>query len=62
MSELHCPPTDWDALARAWGEDWHAVWSERAAILEYDAGMPRIDAERLAFVQVGKRRRQGDTP
>jgi hypothetical protein len=33
-------------------EDWPAaaleLWAERAAILEYDAGLSRVEAERLA--------------
>jgi hypothetical protein len=30
-------------------EDWRAAFEERAAIMEYDGGMPRHDAENLAF-------------
>jgi hypothetical protein len=29
--------------------DWHFLWDERAAIMEFDAGMPRERAEALAF-------------
>ncbi|RTL96155.1 hypothetical protein EJV44_11290 [Ancylobacter aquaticus] len=30
------------------GDDWQAAYEERAAILEYDAGMPRAEAEAMA--------------
>lgn len=33
-------------------EDWQAAYDERAAILEYDEGLPRAEAERLARMQV----------
>ena len=34
-------------------------WSERAAIIEYEAGVPRAEAERQAMaIVLGKRNRQ----
>jgi len=36
-------------LVTTWPEDWQDQWKERAAILEYDGGMPRILAEEWAF-------------
>ena len=30
-------------------EDWRSFYEERAAILEYDGGLPREQADRLAF-------------
>lgn len=33
-------------------EDWQAAYDERAGILEYDEGLPRAEAERLAREQV----------
>ena len=38
-SESH----DWDAT------DWRAFYEERAAIVEYEGGLERVEAERLAF-------------
>lgn len=38
--------SEWD------GEDWQTAYEERAAVLEYDAGMPRGDAELLAREQI----------
>ena len=32
--------------------DWLALYEERAAILEYDAGYPREEAERRASVEI----------
>jgi hypothetical protein len=32
--------------------DWHLLWDERAAIMEYDGGMPREQAEFLALADV----------
>jgi hypothetical protein len=29
-------------------DDWHARWEERAAIMEFDGGLARSDAERAA--------------
>ena len=37
----------------AWDEeDWRAAFEERAAILEYDEGLPRAEAEMLAREQI----------
>ncbi len=36
------------AIAR-WPEDLRDLWEERAAILEYDHGLPRLVAERRAY-------------
>src|SRR5215213_5732665 len=32
--------------------DWHAYFEERAAVREHDGGLPRTDAERLAYEDV----------
>jgi hypothetical protein len=32
--------------------DWHFLWDERAAILEYEAGMPQSRAEFCALVDI----------
>jgi hypothetical protein len=49
-------------LARArsgWDEsDWQFAIEERAAILEYDEGLPRAEAEALAAEQIGAERRR----
>jgi hypothetical protein len=37
--------SDWDE------SDWHFAFEERAAILEYDEGLPRAEAEALAAEQ-----------
>lgn len=37
-------------------EDWQAAYDERAAILEYDEGLPRAEAERLAAEQIAQSR------
>lgn len=34
-----------------WPEDLRAQWEERAAIMEFDGGEPRIVAERQAYEQ-----------
>jgi hypothetical protein len=40
--------------------DWHQLWDERAAIMEYDGGLPRERAEALALLDVlGQMRRAG---
>lgn len=39
-------------LVGALPDDIRAEWEERAAIMEYDAGMSRADAERCAYVDV----------
>ena len=37
-------------LANRWSlEDWHVFFDERAAIAEFDGGLPRTEAERHAF-------------
>jgi len=40
------PPAAWDA------EDWQMAFEERAAILEYDGGFTRSEAERLARIEI----------
>lgn len=35
-------------------EDWQAAFDERAGILEYDAGFPRLKAEALARMEFRK--------
>jgi hypothetical protein len=32
--------------------EWHLLWDERAAILEYDGGLPRERAEALALAEL----------
>jgi hypothetical protein len=32
--------------------DWHFLWDERAAIMEYDGELPRERAEALALAEV----------
>jgi hypothetical protein len=43
-------PVDNDAAGHCWsGEDWRAFFDERAAIAEFDGGLPREQAEARAF-------------
>lgn len=35
----------------AWPEDWRDAWEERAAIIEYEAGETREEAERRAYAE-----------
>jgi hypothetical protein len=36
-----------------WDEnDWRAAFDERAGILEFDAGLPRVEAERMALQEI----------
>ena len=37
--------------------DWHFEWDERAAIMEYEGGLPRERAEFLALLDIGARMR-----
>jgi hypothetical protein len=32
--------------------EWHVMWDERAAIVEYDGGLPRERAEALALADI----------
>lgn len=45
----HVPRENDDAWT---DEDWQAAYDERAGILEYDEGLPRAEAEKLARQQV----------
>ena len=38
-------------------EDWQAAFDERAAILEFDGGLSRADAERLAGQEIAEQRK-----
>ncbi|WP_396604491.1 hypothetical protein ACFLEY_02200 [Bradyrhizobium sp. YCK136] len=43
----------------AWDDDdWQAAFDERAAILEFDQGMPREEAEPLAWRQIEAERKR----
>jgi hypothetical protein len=43
-----------------WDEEyWQAAFDERAAILEFDQGLPREDAEGLAWRQIETERKRG---
>lgn len=39
------------ARVAGWPEDWRDAWEERAAIIEYDAGETREEAERRAYAE-----------
>ncbi|HJZ53528.1 MAG TPA: hypothetical protein VKE74_01135 [Gemmataceae bacterium] len=39
--------------------DWHALWDERAAIMEYEGGLSRELAEHLALLEIVKRMHAG---
>ena len=41
--------------------DWHLLWDERAAIMEYDGGLPRERAEALALADVLDQMRRAGT-
>ena len=42
--------------------DWHFEWDERAAIMEYEGGLPRERAEALALQDILARMRGGPPP
>ncbi len=42
--------------------DWHYLWDERAAIMEFDGGLPRERAEALALSHVLEEMRQAGIP
>src|SRR5262245_22490124 len=43
--------------------DWHFLWDERSAIMEFDGGLPRERAEALALADVLRQmRRAGQGP
>ncbi len=39
----------WRAAVASWTADWRELWEERAAIMEYDGGLPRDQAGRAAY-------------
>jgi hypothetical protein len=41
--------------------DWLVLWDERAAIMEYDGGLPREQAEHLALVEITAQMRNHTT-
>jgi hypothetical protein len=38
--------------------DWYALWEERAAIMEYDGGLPKEHAEAAALTDTLRRMRE----
>jgi hypothetical protein len=49
------PETAFSAAALSWDDDLQAAFEERAAVLEYDGGWPRAEAERAALAIVRAR-------
>ena len=48
------PATSPDRILPDLPPEWHFLWDERAAIMEYDAGLPRERAEALALADIFK--------
>ena len=40
--------------------DWRVAWEERAAIMEYDGGLPRERAEALAMTDILRQMKAGN--
>lgn len=56
-------PLDYQTALRSWPPDWRTDWEERAAIMEYEAGMSRTEAERRAFaIEIERHRKEGRLP
>ncbi|MFM9859267.1 hypothetical protein RUR49_12385 [Pseudoxanthobacter sp. M-2] len=54
----HCEADENFQHGHAWDmEDWRAAFDERAGILEFDEGLSREDAERVAGAEIAERRR-----
>jgi len=45
-------PLSWREELSTWSEDLRDWWEERAALMEYDGGLPREEAEFQAFESV----------
>lgn len=50
-------PDVWPLDPESLPEEWRDVWEERAAIMEYDGGLTREEAETLALGEVEELRR-----
>lgn len=49
------------ATVGSWTEkDWEMEFEERAAIMEFDGGLPRAEAESAARALIDERRRRGE--
>jgi hypothetical protein len=42
--------------------EWHLLWEERAAIMEYDGGLPLEQAEALALADIAQVMKRTGTP
>lgn len=49
-----------EKVSRLSDEEVIELWNERAAIIEYEGGQPRRDAERRAYVQVKREHRTNE--
>jgi len=56
VTTCHASQDGWDA------EDWQFAFEERAAILEYDEGLSRAEAEALAAQQIAEQRQRAAAP
>jgi hypothetical protein len=45
---MRSQPVDLPAQVGDWPESWHETLTERAGIMEFDGGLPRVEAERRA--------------
>ena len=55
LAALTAPPADHGIRVEDLDMDWRVEWEERAAIMEYDGGLPRERAEALALAQSSAR-------
>ena len=51
-----------EALIADLPADWHFLWDERAAIMEFDGGLPRERAEALALAHILEQKQQMEEP
>jgi len=47
-----CEPGERDLTPDALPADWHLLWDERAAIVEFDGGFHREQAEAIALADI----------
>ena len=52
VAALTAPPAAYGIRVEDLDMDWRVEWEERAAIMEYDGGLPRERAEALALAEI----------
>ncbi len=62
LAALIAPPADPEIRVEDLDMNWRVEWEERAAVMEYDGGLPRERAEALALTEIVREMERAGVP